>query len=66
MSIPSGTQTGTTFRLRGKGVPNIRSKVKGDMYIKVNIETPRNFTQSQKDLIKEAFGLDSTKGKKKR
>ena len=66
MSIPSGTQTGTTFRLRGKGVPNIRTKVKGDMYIKVNIETPRNFTQNQKDLIREAFGLDNSKNKKKR
>ena len=53
INIPSGTQSGHQFRLRGKGMPIVRSTQKGDMYIETSVETPVNLTQKQKDLLKE-------------
>lgn len=53
-SIGEGTQTGTIFRLQGKGIPNIRNKKhRGDQYVEVYIEVPKNLTQRQKNLLKE-------------
>ena len=51
--IPEGTQTGTKFRLRGKGIPYIRSKSRGDEYVTVNVEVPKNLTQRQKEILME-------------
>ncbi len=51
IKIPAGTQSDRTFRLRGKGVKNVRSANLGDLYIKVNTETPVNLTSEQKDLL---------------
>lgn len=51
--IPEGTQTGTRFRLRGKGIPYIRSKNRGDQYVTVNVEVPKNLTQKQKEILME-------------
>ena len=51
--IPEGTQSETTFKLRGKGVPYIRSKARGDQYVKVRVEVPSNLTQKQKELLRE-------------
>lgn len=51
--IPEGTQTGTRFRLRGKGIPYIRSKNRGDEYVTVNVEIPKNLTLRQKEILKE-------------
>lgn len=51
--IPEGTPTGKQFRLRGKGMPVLRSKVTGDMYIQVEVETPKNLSPRQKELLKE-------------
>ncbi|MCG8562404.1 MAG: molecular chaperone DnaJ [Hyphomicrobiales bacterium] len=53
VKVPEGTQTGRQFRLRGKGMPVLRSKTLGDMYIQVEVETPRNLTRKQKDILKE-------------
>ena len=53
ITIPAGTQSGHQFRLRGKGMPVVRSTQKGDMYIEVGVETPVNLTAKQKDLLKE-------------
>jgi len=50
--IPEGTQTGTTFRLRGKGIPNMNGRGRGDQYVTVNIETPRNLNREQKEALK--------------
>ncbi len=55
LTIPEGTQTGSTFRMRGKGIKNPRSFANGDQYVKVNVVTPRNLSESQKNLLKE-FG----------
>ena len=52
-TIPEGTQTGTTFRLRGKGVPYLNGSGRGDQYVTVNIETPKNLSKEQKELLRE-------------
>lgn len=57
--IPSGTQPGTVFRIKGKGVPVPNSSRVGDLYVKVNLEVPTNLSQSQKNLIQE-FEQNST------
>ncbi len=49
--IPEGAQTGTIFSLKGKGIPNINGKGRGDLRVKVNVEVPKNLTKKQKDLL---------------
>lgn len=52
MTIPEGTQTGQKFRLRGKGMPHVRSaSTVGELYVHVTIETPVKLTNEQKDLL---------------
>ena len=58
--IPDGTQTGKRFRLPSKGMPVLRSKARGDMYVQVMVETPQKLTKRQKDLLKE-FEKESSK-----
>jgi len=53
IKIPAGTQTEKTFRLRGKGVRNVRNGHVGDLYCRVSIETPVNLTGDQKELLRE-------------
>jgi molecular chaperone DnaJ len=53
VKIPEGTETGKQFRLKGKGMPVLRSKVTGDMYIQVDVETPKNLTRRQRELLDE-------------
>ncbi|MDD6273979.1 MAG: molecular chaperone DnaJ [Clostridiaceae bacterium] len=55
-TIPEGTQTGTTFRLRGKGIPILNGKGRGDHYVTVNVEVPRNLSKRQKELLREFAG----------
>ena len=50
-TIPEGTQTDTSFTLKGKGVANVNSKHKGDLVLTVNVETPKNLTSKQKELL---------------
>ena len=52
-TIPEGTQTGTVFRLRGKGIPVLNSRGRGDQYVTVTIETPRNLNREQKDALRK-------------
>ena len=49
--IPEGTQTGSDFTLKGKGIPDINSKRKGDLIITVAVETPKNLNSKQKELL---------------
>lgn len=51
--LPEGTQTGKTFRLRGKGIKNVRSGVQGDLYCHVLLETPVKLSDQQKKLLKD-------------
>ncbi len=52
--VPAGTQTGTTFRIRGKGIKHLHHKGYGDLYVKVNVETPKKLTEDQLEAL-EAF-----------
>jgi molecular chaperone DnaJ len=58
VKVPEGTETGKQFRLKGKGMPVLRSKILGDMYIQVDVETPKNLTGRQRELL-EAFERES-------
>ena len=51
--LPEGTQSGTTFRLKGKGIPAINGRGRGDQYVTVYIETPRNLNREQKEALKK-------------
>ena len=53
VKIPSGTQTGHQFRLRGKGFSVLRSAQRGDMFIQVAVETPQHLTKRQRELLEE-------------
>ena len=53
VKIPEGTESGKQFRLKGKGMPVLRSKTSGDMYIQVDVETPKNLNRRQKELLTE-------------
>ncbi|MCC0646998.1 molecular chaperone DnaJ [Clostridioides sp. ZZV15-6598] len=52
-SVPEGTQTGTVFRLKEKGIPRIRGNSRGDQYVKVVVEIPKKLNDKQKDLLRE-------------
>lgn len=52
-NVPAGTQTGTVFRLREKGIQKLRSNSRGDQYVKVVIETPKHLSDRQKELLRE-------------
>lgn len=54
-TLPEGTQSGATFRLKGKGVPAVNSKARGDQFVHIFVEVPTNLTKKQKEMIKE-FG----------
>jgi molecular chaperone DnaJ len=53
VAIPEGAQTGARMRLKGKGMPNVRGGPLGDLYVELFVETPRNLTARQKELLKE-------------
>ncbi|KRL38476.1 molecular chaperone DnaJ [Liquorilactobacillus uvarum] len=52
MKIPAGTQTGTIFRLRGKGAPKLRSDGNGDQHVTVQVQTPKTLNQKQREALK--------------
>ncbi|MDD3164521.1 MAG: molecular chaperone DnaJ [Oscillospiraceae bacterium] len=62
-TVPEGTQTGTTFRLKGKGMPYVGYKTRGDLFVTVVVETPTGLTADQKELLRK---LDEAGGGKKR
>ena len=51
--VPEGTQTGTVFRLKNKGIKNLRGVGKGDQYVRVKVEVPKKLTEKQKALLEE-------------
>lgn len=63
-SVPEGTQTGKTFRLRGKGIKGVRSGFPGDLFCHVVVETPVKLTDKQKDLLRDFDKLTSAGGGK--
>ncbi len=65
MKIPSGTQNGQVFRLRGKGFPSLHMSGKGDELVKIKVEVPTKLTERQKQLLKEFAEISGEKGRKK-
>jgi molecular chaperone DnaJ len=59
LKIPEGTQSGRRFRLQAKGMPVLRTKQTGDMYVQVMVETPQNLTKRQRELLNEFERLSS-------
>lgn len=59
-TIPEGTQTGAMFRLKGKGIPGLYGKGRGDQYVRVTVEVPKNLSREQKDLLRQ-FGESTGK-----
>jgi molecular chaperone DnaJ len=57
VSIPPGTQYGQTFRLAGKGVPDVRSGRRGDQFVRVQVVVPKDLTAEQKSLLRRVGGL---------
>ena len=53
VKIPDGTQSQKRFRLAGKGMPILRTRNHGDMYVQVVVETPQKLTKRQKELLAE-------------
>ena len=51
-TVPEGTQSGTTFRLRGKGIQYLGGRGRGDQYVKVTVEIPKKLTRAQRDALK--------------
>ena len=68
--LPAGTQPGAQFRLRGQGVPRLRSDQRGDQWVTIQVQVPTNLTPAQRDALvayDEAMGNRPTKeGKKKK
>src|SRR3546814_15481826 len=68
ITVPAGTQTNQQFRLKGKGMPVLRSKALGDMYVEVAIETPVNLTKKPRELLLEVeaagHGRDRSEGRR--
>ncbi|MBQ3216526.1 MAG: molecular chaperone DnaJ [Oscillospiraceae bacterium] len=65
-SIDEGTQTGTTFRLKGKGIPYVGSKNRGDQFVTVVVETPSRLSREQKNLLKKLEELDGNNHPKRK
>jgi molecular chaperone DnaJ len=59
VKVPAGTQSGRRFRISGKGIPVLRSRQTGDMYVQVVVETPQSLTKRQKELLAEFEKLSS-------
>ena len=51
--VPEGTQSGTTFRVRGKGMPDVSGRGRGDLYFAVQAVTPKKLTKEQKTLLEQ-------------
>ena len=59
VKVPEGAQTGRTVRLKGRGMPSLRSRERGDLVVELFIETPAKLTPRQKELLREFAGLST-------
>ena len=57
VTVPEGSQTGKTVRLKGKGMPSLRSRQRGDLVVELFVETPTHLSARQKELMRELAGL---------
>jgi molecular chaperone DnaJ len=63
LKVPEGTQSGTTFRIRSKGVPVLNGHGKGDLYVEVRIQTPGKLSKRQRELLAELGELSPVENK---
>ena len=63
LKIPEATQSGTTFRIRNKGVPVLNGRGKGDLFVEVRVQTPTKLTKRQRELLQELDGLTNIENK---
>jgi len=66
LKVPEATQSGTTLRIRGKGVPVLNSRSKGDLYVEVRVQTPAKLSKRQKELLQELEGTIRVENKPER
>jgi molecular chaperone DnaJ len=66
LKIPEGTQSGTGFRLRGKGVPTLNGHGKGDLFVEVRVQTPGKLNKRQRELLQELAALTPVENKPER
>ena len=60
LEIPAGTQPGTTFKVKGKGLPRVNSFGKGDEFVIANVDVPRSLSGKQKDLLRQVLKEDKS------
>ena len=63
LSIPPGTQSGKVFRLRGKGIPGVNGRGRGDEFVSVNVVTPRKLNRTQRRLLEQLAELAPVENK---
>lgn len=66
LKIPDGTQSGTTFRIRNKGVPVLNSHGKGDLFVEVRVQTPTKLSKRQRELLQELDGMGQIENRPQR
>jgi molecular chaperone DnaJ len=60
LKVPTGTQTGTVFRLRGKGMPALGGRGRGDLFVSVTVMTPTSLTREQRKLLEQLAEVETT------
>jgi len=66
LKVPEGTQSGTAFRIKNKGVPVLQGRGKGDLYVEVRVQTPSKLTKRQRELLLELGELSPLENKPQR
>jgi molecular chaperone DnaJ len=66
LKIPEGTQSGTTLRIRNKGVPVLNGHGKGDLFVEIRAQTPSKLTKRQRELLQELDGITRIENKPQR
>jgi molecular chaperone DnaJ len=66
LKVPDGTQSGTTMRIRGKGVPVLNGHGKGDLFVEVRVQTPTKLNKRQRELLQELEGMTRVENKPQR
>ena len=66
LKVPEGTQSGTAFRIRGKGVPVLNGRGKGDLFVEVRVQTPAKLNKRQRELLEELEGSSPVENRPQR
>ena len=63
LKVPEGTQTGTTFKVKNKGVPVLNGRGRGDLFVEVKVQTPSKLSKRQRELLEELHATTSVENK---